>query len=135
MTPSTSLSSVLVSIVSFIVLDGLWLGLVMTNFYRTQLMGIGRIVDGVFAPVWAAAAPVYLLLGIGVAVFVVPRAASASTALALGALFGLVVYGVYDLTNYSTLTNYPLRLTIVDMLWGAVACGTVALIAFSWATR
>ena len=50
MTPSTSLSSVLVSIVSFIVLDGLWLGLVMTNFYRTQLMGIGRIVDGVFAP-------------------------------------------------------------------------------------
>ncbi len=135
MTPSLSLTSVLVSIVSFIVLDGLWLGLVMTNFYRTQLMGIGRIVDGVFAPVWAAAAPVYLLLGVGVAVFVVPRAASASSALALGALFGLVVYGVYDLTNYSTLTNYPLRLTIVDMLWGAVACGTVALIAFSWTTR
>lgn len=135
MTTSTSLTSVLVSIVSFIVLDGLWLGLVMTNFYRTQLTAIGRIVNGVFSPVWWAAAPVYLLLGVGVAVFVVPRAASAGAALALGALFGLVVYGVYDLTNYSTLTNYPLRLTIVDMLWGAVACGTAALITFSWTTR
>jgi len=135
MTTSTSLTTVLVSIVSFIVLDGLWLGLVMKDFYRTQLTSIGRIVDGAFAPVWSAAAPVYLLLGVGVAVFVVPRATSAGTALALGALFGLVVYGVYDLTNYSTLSNYPLRLTLVDMLWGAIACGTVALVTFSVATR
>ena len=135
MMPSTSLTSVLVSILSFMVLDGIWLGVVMKDFYRAQLMSIGRIVNGAFAPVWAAAAPVYLLLGVGVAVFVVPRASSAGAAFALGAVFGLVVYGVYDLTNYSTLTNYPLRLTIVDMLWGTLACGLVALIAFTLTSR
>lgn len=131
MTTATSPFSVLVGIVSFMVLDGIWLGFVMKDFYRAQLMSIGRIVDGAFAPVWSAAAPVYLLLGLGVAVFVVPRVNSIGAAASLGALFGLVVYGVYDLTNYSTLAAYPLKLTIADMLWGAVACGIASVVTYS----
>ena len=131
----TSIASVLVSILGFVILDGLWLGLVMKDFYRTQLLPIGRIVDGAFAPVWSAAALVYVLLGLGVAVFVVPRAHSVGNAAALGALFGLVVYGVYDLTNYSTLKDWPAQLTIADIAWGAVACAVVAVSAFSVNSR
>ena len=126
----TSITSVLVSILGFVILDGIWLGLVMKDFYRTQLASIGRIVDGTFAPVWSAAALVYVLLGLGVAVFVVPRAHNVGHAAALGALFGLVVYGVYDLTNYSTLKAWPVQLTIADIVWGAVACAVVAVAAF-----
>src|SRR5690348_11689333 len=63
-------------IAGFLVLDGIWLGLVMRDFYRTQLSAIGRFVDGSFAPVWSAALLVYVLLGVGVGVFVVPRASS-----------------------------------------------------------
>ena len=107
----------------------------MKDFYRTQLAPIGRIVDGTFAPLWAAAALVYVLLGLGVAVFVVPRAHSLGHAAALGALFGLVVYGVYDLTNYSTLKDWPAHLTIADIAWGAVACAVVSVAAFSVNSR
>jgi len=131
----TSVSSVFLSIVAFIVLDGLWLGVVMKDFYRTQFASIGRFANGSLSPIWAAAAPVYLLLGIGVAVFVVPRAGSVGSAAALGALFGLVVYGVYDLTNYSTLANWPAIVTVADMLWGTIACAAVAASVFALTSR
>ena len=131
----TSIASVLVSILGFVILDGIWLGLVMKDFYRAQLAPIGRIVDGTFAPVWSAAALVYVLLGLGVAVLVAPRAHSIGHAAALGALFGLVVYGVYDLTNYSTLKDWPAQLTIADIAWGTFACAVVAVSAFSVNSR
>jgi uncharacterized membrane protein len=110
----------------FLVLDGVWLGILMKSFYRDQLAAIARIKDGGFAPVWSAVAPVYVLLAIGVAIFVVPRAGDAWSAAKYGALFGLVVYGVYDLTNYSTLTQYPLAITVVDICWGTFATAACA---------
>ena len=41
--------------------------------------------------------------------------------IARGALFGPVVYGVYDLSNLSNLKRGPVLLTAVDIAWGAVA--------------
>jgi len=131
----TSLTSIGASILAFLVLDGLWLGLVMKDFYVHHLRPIGRIVDDGFAPVWSAAALVYVLLGAGVAVFVVPRATSPGTAAAFGALFGLVVYGVYDLTNYSTLAQWPVVVTVADMAWGSFACALVSVAVFSVGSR
>lgn len=131
----TSLTTVLAAILAFIVADGIWLGLVMTDFYRTQLADIGQIVDGKFAPHWPAAVLVYVLLGLGVAVFVVPRAHTITAAAGLGALFGLVVYGVYDLTNYSTLARYPAILTIADLAWGTFACAVVSTAVFAVSPR
>jgi uncharacterized membrane protein len=60
--------------VVFMVLDGVWLGLVMKNFYRDQLAPIVRLGDGGIAPNWPAAFVVYALLGTGIALFVIPRA-------------------------------------------------------------
>jgi uncharacterized membrane protein len=94
--------------VAFMVLDGLWLGVLMKNFY------------------WPAAFVVYVLLGAGIALFVIPRAPSVPQAAAYGALFGLVVYGVYDFTNYSTLRQWPLALVFVDVSWGIVASAACA---------
>lgn len=131
----STLISIGVSILGFLVLDGLWLGVVMKDFYVRHLGPIGRITDGSFTPVWAAAAPVYVLLGIGVALFAVPRATSLGSAAAFGALFGLVVYGVYDLTNYSTLAQWPAIVTIADMLWGTIACAGVAMCTFAVTRR
>jgi uncharacterized membrane protein len=110
-----------VGAISFAVLDGLWLGLVMSGFYREQLAAIGRIENDRFVPNWPAAAVVYVLLGAGLALFAAPRASSIETAAAYGALFGLVVYGVYDFTNLATLRHYPLQLAIVDVAWGTAA--------------
>lgn len=114
--------------VAFMVLDGIWLGLLMKNFYRDQLAPIVRLADGGIAPNWPAAFVVYALLGTGIALFVIPRAPTVSLAAVYGALFGLVVYGVYDFTNYSTLRQWPFVLTLADVAWGTVASAAAAVV-------
>ena len=117
-----------VGAVVFMVLDGVWLGLLMKNFYREQLAPIVRLADGGIAPNWPAAFVVYVMLGIGIAVFVIPRAPTVPLAAAYGALFGLVVYGVYDFTNYSTLRQWPFVLTLADAAWGTAATAAAAAV-------
>jgi uncharacterized membrane protein len=117
-----------VGALAFMLLDGVWLGLLMKNFYRGQLAPIVRLADGGIAPNWPAAFVVYVLLGAGIALFVIPRASTVSSAAAFGALFGLVVYGVYDFTNYSTLRQWPFALTLVDVAWGSLASAAAAMV-------
>ena len=117
-----------VGAVAFMVLDGLWLGVLMKDFYRDQLAPIARLGSGGgVAPNWFAAFVVYALLGAGISLFVIPRADTFGAAAAAGALFGLVVYGVYDFTNYSTLRQWPLALALADVAWGAVASAACAV--------
>jgi uncharacterized membrane protein len=123
-----TLKLVAVGAVAFMVLDGVWLGLLMKNFYRDQLAPIVRLADGGIAPNWPAAFVVYVLLGTGIALFVIPRAPTVSLAAAYGALFGLVVYGVYDFTNYSTLRQWPFVVTLADVAWGTVASAASAAV-------
>jgi uncharacterized membrane protein len=113
---------------AFMVLDGIWLGVVMKHFYREQLAPIVRLADGGIAPNWPAAIVVYLLLGTGIAVFVIPRAETIASAAAFGALLGLVVYGVYDFTNYSTLRQWPFVLTLADAAWGTAATAAASVV-------
>jgi uncharacterized membrane protein len=77
---------------------------------------------------------VYALLGTGIALFVIPRASTVSLAAVYGALFGLVVYGVYDFTNYSTLRQWPFVLTLVDVAWGTCASAACAAVV-RWVVR
>lgn len=116
----------LTGIAGYLLLDGLWLGLLMSGFYRTQLRSLARINGDRLDPNWAAAVVVYLLLGIGLAALVTTRADSVASAAFLGAAFGLVVYGVYDWTNLSTLRDWPVLLTVVDMAWGTAASAACA---------
>ena len=74
------------------------------------------------SPIWSVAVLVYVLMGFGVAIFVIPRATSTASAAGFGALFGLATFGLYDLTNYSTLTQWPLAVTVVDITWGMITC-------------
>ena len=123
-----TITPAVVGAVAYMVLDGIWLGLLMKTFYRDQLAPIVRLADGGIAPNWPAAFVVYVLLGTGIALFVIPRASTVSQAAAYGALFGLVVYGVYDFTNYSTLRQWPFVLTLADVAWGTVASSAAAAI-------
>jgi uncharacterized membrane protein len=130
-----SLNVFLAAIVTLAVLDFLWLGLLMRGFYRVQLRPIARISGDALAPIWPVVALVYLLLAFGIQTFVLPRAdGPGASALLSGALFGIVVYGVYDLTNYATLNGWPPVLVVVDVLWGGVVCGLTGC-AVAWADR
>ena len=120
-----------VGAVAFMVLDAIWLGMLMKSFYRDQLAPIVRLADGGIAPNWPAAFVVYVLLGTGIALFVIPRAPTVPLAAVYGALFGLVVYGVYDFTNYSTLRQWPFVVVLADVAWGTVASAACAMVVRS----
>jgi len=62
---------------------------------------------------------------------VLPGQASgrATVAAARGALFGLVAYATYDLTNQATLRDWPWHLTLIDLCWGALASAAAAGVA------
>ncbi len=121
-----TLKLVAIGAVAFMVLDGLWLGVLMKGFYRDQLAPIVRLSDGGIAPNWPAAFVVYVLLGVGIATLVMPHADTVKGAALCGGLLGLVVYGVYDFTNYSTLRQWPFVLALADVAWGAVASAAAA---------
>ena len=56
-------------------------------------------------------------------------------ALAYGALFGLISYATYDLTNLATLREWPLLLTVVDLAWGAALAAAVSVATYGIATK
>jgi uncharacterized membrane protein len=119
----------IVGFIVFIAIDFTWIGLIMTGFYKAQIGRWARKSGESLAPLWGPAMLLYLLTVIGLIVFVLPRAGSDAPVwhtIAYGALFGVIGYGIYDLTNYSTLADWPLTMTIVDMLWGGVVCGLTA---------
>ena len=117
-----------VTLVAFLAVDIIWLGLVARTFYR-QYLGF-LLAPGTH---WAAAISVYLLLILGILVFaVLPglRDNSLKTALARAALFGFIAYGTYDLTNLATVRDWPLVVTIVDMAWGTMLSTMVSCVGF-----
>jgi uncharacterized membrane protein len=48
-----------------------------------------------------------------------------------GALFGFFTYATFDLTKLALLKDWPLKIVIVDILWGMVLCSAVAAVSFS----
>lgn len=125
----------------FSILDLLWLGIIMKGFYSEQLGELARRQGSTLAPRWSAAILVYLLIPAGLVVFVRPLLGVNTTvwqAAGWGALYGLILYGVYDLTNLAVLERWTLRMTMADMAWGAVLCGTVSIVmlfANAWMSR
>lgn len=112
----------------FMALDMIWLGLVAKNFYQDQ---IGFLMNSEIN--WAAALVFYLLFVLGLVLFVIAPAMEKHSwvhALLFGALFGLVTYATYDLSNLATLKDWPLWVTVVDLAWGATLAASVSTASF-----
>lgn len=115
-----------------VVLDAVWLGIVSKEFYKAELGAIARRQGDALTPIWWAAVAAYSMLALGIILFVLPRVSGAnplSSAALWGFIFGLITYGVYDMTNYATLDTWSLRLVVVDMLWGGTICGLSTIAA------
>jgi len=70
----------------------------------------------------------WMLMILGAIIFVVPlvKAKPLSLVFAQGAFFGLVLYGVYDLTNLATIISWPANFAMIDIGWGMILCGILA---------
>lgn len=119
----------LATLVVFFAVDMAWLGLAARSFYRRQL---GFLMAS--SPNWPAAVVFYLLFVLGILVFVVLpglQAGSLRTTLWRAALFGLITYATYDLTNLATVRDWPLLVAVVDMIWGTVLSMVVSLAGYT----
>lgn len=122
------LKQYLITLVIFLGIDAIWLGFVAKGFYSKY---IGHVMAE--NPNFIAAGIFYLINIIGILIFCVNPALqkhSLITAVILGALYGLFTYATYDLTNLATIKDWPLIVTIVDIIWGIVLTSTVAAISF-----
>lgn len=116
------------ALIAFLVIDLFWLGVLAKNFYKEQLGFLFRTNVNLFAVILF-----YALFIAGLVFFVIiPSIEKKSlvNAVFMGAFFGLVTYATYDLTNLATVKNWPLTVTIVDLIWGAVLCAVVSAIVF-----
>ena len=112
-------------------MDFCWLSLTAGPVYHRALGAV--MADN---PNWIAAVAFYLLYGVGPVIFAVRPALAASdwrAALFWGAAFGFFAYATYDLTNLATLKVWSLKISLLDMAWGAVLTGAAAA-ASAWVT-
>jgi uncharacterized membrane protein len=122
------IASYLAALVVFGVLDAIWLTTMASRLYRPALGEI--LLDNLrIAPALAF----YFLYPVGLVLFAAMpavRSGSAATALCHGALFGLLAYATYDLTNYATLRNWTVHITVIDLVYGTVVAAITSVAAY-----
>jgi uncharacterized membrane protein len=115
------------ALIVFILIDGVWLSVMGKLLYR-PILGDILLANLRITP----AIVFYAMFPVGIVTFaVVPalKSGGSGSAAALGLLFGAIAYGTYDLTNYATLRNWNLQLTVLDIGYGALATAAAAAVA------
>ena len=115
-----------IALVIFLILDGIWLGLVARGFY------MGRIGDLILdQPRWGIAVIFYAVYIVGLVYFAITTGFNSGGPLIAalnGALFGFFAYLTYNFTNLSTLKGYDDLLAVVDTAWGTVMGAAVSFL-------
>jgi uncharacterized membrane protein len=130
--PMVYLAGYVVALVTFGAIDALWLSVMGPLLYRPTLGDI-LLAELRIGPAIAF----YLVYPLGLLVLaVLPALKSGSLVAAIGSgiVLGAVCYATYDLTNFATLRNWTLQLTLLDITYGAIVSGLAAAVAF-WAAR
>jgi uncharacterized membrane protein len=123
----------LVALITFLMIDGIWLTVVAKNFYAKHL---GFLMSK--TPNLLAAGIFYLIYILTLVILIINPAiqkGSLMSAILTGALFGLCAYATYDLTNLATIKDWPLIVTIVDLIWGTFVSASVAGISYWLLTK
>lgn len=112
----------------WMVLDALWLGVIARPIYKQEIGALMRA-----NPNWIAAGIVYVLMIAGFLWFVFPQVQmtrSLLQAMQIGARFGVVLFGVYNFTNYAVLSQWSLIISFMDTIWGGVTYAIVSAVIF-----
>ena len=114
----------LTSFISFIVLDFIWFTTFAAEFTKQKLGGLVRLnssgaIDANLKP----AIIVYALMAMAITFFVFPKVQNMPNfkAALWSALLGVIMFGLYELTNYTFIKNWSLTFVAVDIIWGGAA--------------
>jgi uncharacterized membrane protein len=117
-----------VTFVVFMGIDLIWLGFIAKNIYAKYL-------GYLMAPKvnWLAALVFYVIFIIGVLYFVIAPSLVDRDMVQLvirAMLFGFITYATYDLTNLATVRDWPITITIIDLIWGTTLSTSVSVISY-----
>ena len=110
-----------IALIFFFIIDVFWIYFVATPMYKQE---VSSLMELNIPP--ALLFYVIFLLGL---IFFVVNPNQDNTLLnvfLIGAFFGLVTYGTYDLTVYASMNIFSLKLVVADILWGMFLSGAVA---------
>ena len=118
----------LITLGVFLVLDIIWLAFISRALYSKHLSYL-------MAPKvnFVAAIVFYIIFVLGMMYFVInPALAKGDWVAALlpGIFFGFIAYSTYDLTNLATIRDWPLIITVVDLIWGSFLGGATSTISY-----
>ena len=118
----------IVTLIIFFAIDIIWLGFIAKDIYKEHLGFImGEKTN------WIAAIVFYMVYIIGLIFFALNPALAKDSLLyaaLVGGFFGLITYGTYDMTNLATLKDWPIFVTVVDIIWGTALCSATSSISF-----
>jgi uncharacterized membrane protein len=124
---TTFLAAYAIALILFMGIDLIWLMGPGRPIYMAEIGSLLRS-----QPNLGAALAFYFLYTSGLTFFAVMPGLKATLplqALGLGALFGLMAYATYDLTNLAVMNGFTTRIAMIDMAWGSVLSGAVAWLA------
>lgn len=120
-----SIKSYIAILLAILVLDGIWLGVIMKNFYLDSLAPVMR--DSVI--IWPLVV-FYFAYALSVLFIAVKPFAKKSIKKSSiqGAWLGFAGYMTFELVNYGLIINWPFAPVIVDIIWGTVLTAAISFV-------
>ena len=110
-----------------LIADAVFLGIVARGFYSQQLGSMMR--NPINFPV---AAIFYVMFSAAIVYLASMRGIDGNwthAALA-GAILGFAAYGTYDITNLATLKDWPVIVSVADLVWGTTLTTAAAVVGW-----
>ena len=125
-----SAKQVIIGLVTIGSLDIFWMGFLAKKLYRRHLSHVMLKPENMLTQQWFAAALAWLAIVFGTLIFVLPQTTNASLmdTASLGGIFGGLMYGIYELTNYALLKHWPITIVAMDILWGTFLCSLLTVV-------
>lgn len=132
------IKSFLTALISFFLLDYLWIGFIYKVKY-TEMITEVQGVDLEFR--YSSSLMVYLIMSVAIIVWILPRIEKEvedkrdmeilKASFKYGSLMGLMIYGVYNFTNHAIFRNWSLETSFVDIFWGSFLMGVVTYLTYA----
>ena len=122
----------LVILLFFVIIDGFVINVLTKDIYKNELKDIAKMNDSSLSPTWWALSLVYILISFALTyyVFLSDESSNELNIFLKGSLLGFIIFGIYNLANYSLVKEWSSTLLLTDIIWGTVLCGLVAFLTF-----
>lgn len=115
---------------AIIILDYIWLGIITKKFIISQFGPLVKVKDGSIQINLLVGLITWFVIALGCYIFAVSPSSTIGQAALLGATFGFIAYAIYDLTNLTFITNYPVKFVFVDIAWGTFLCAVISSVGY-----